>query len=80
MIHRIETALKAHDLLIESQGLASLENWNGCVQTDNRLITAGDVFVCIKGEHFDGHEFISHAIQAGAALIISQEEHNLTHP
>ena len=80
MIHRIEIALKAHDLLIESQGLASLENWCGCVQTDNRLITAGDVFVCIKGEHFDGHEFISHAIQAGAALIISQEEHKLTHP
>jgi UDP-N-acetylmuramoyl-tripeptide--D-alanyl-D-alanine ligase len=33
---------------------------------DSRQIEAGDLFVAIKGEHVDGHKFISTAARAGA--------------
>jgi UDP-N-acetylmuramoyl-tripeptide--D-alanyl-D-alanine ligase len=40
------------------------------VSIDSRTIHAGDVFVAIRGEQFDGHNFISKAVEAGAAVIV----------
>ncbi|MCX6125709.1 MAG: UDP-N-acetylmuramoyl-L-alanyl-D-glutamate--2,6-diaminopimelate ligase, partial [Proteobacteria bacterium] len=37
---------------------------------DSRLIEAGCIFIAIKGGTFDGHDFISDAVRARAALII----------
>ena len=34
---------------------------------DTRTLAAGDLYVAIKGEHFDGHSFLAEAIRAGAA-------------
>jgi UDP-N-acetylmuramoyl-tripeptide--D-alanyl-D-alanine ligase len=34
---------------------------------DTRTLTAGDLYVAIKGDHFDGHSFLAEAIRAGAA-------------
>ncbi len=34
---------------------------------DTRTLTRGDLYVAIKGEHFDGHSFLAEAINAGAA-------------
>ncbi len=41
------------------------------VTTDSRQVTPGCVFVALKGEHFDGNEFVDQARQAGAEYIIS---------
>lgn len=41
------------------------------VSTDSRSIAAGDVFIAIKGESFDGHAFIGSALEQGAAFVIS---------
>lgn len=38
--------------------------------TDNRKLTEGCVYVCIKGANFDGHTCISQAVSAKAALIV----------
>lgn len=38
--------------------------------TDTRKIKSGDTYLAIVGEHFDGHEFIENAIEAGAAAVI----------
>jgi UDP-N-acetylmuramyl-tripeptide synthetase/UDP-N-acetylmuramoyl-tripeptide--D-alanyl-D-alanine ligase len=73
-------ALKAYNLLVDSMGLDLLDNWHGKVQTDNRLLEDGDIFVCVKGEKFDGHRFIPNAIASGAALIVSMEELEDKHP
>lgn len=43
------------------------------VSTDTRKITEGCLFVALKGERFDGHEFIVQAAQAGAAGIIVEK-------
>jgi UDP-N-acetylmuramoyl-tripeptide--D-alanyl-D-alanine ligase len=34
---------------------------------DTRTLQRGDLYVAIKGEHFDGHNFLAEAIAAGAA-------------
>jgi UDP-N-acetylmuramoyl-tripeptide--D-alanyl-D-alanine ligase len=41
---------------------------------DNRLIKKGEYFVPIKGENFDGHDFIGAALEAGAGGIIEEED------
>ncbi len=42
------------------------------VVTDSRAVTPGCVFVAIKGERVDGHDFAAGAYQAGAAVVVSQ--------
>ncbi len=41
------------------------------VKTDSRTVTAGDLFVAIKGEHFDGHDFIPQVLEKGASAVLS---------
>lgn len=43
------------------------------VTTDSRKVVAGCVFVALKGEHFDGNDFVAQAREQGAAYIISGE-------
>jgi UDP-N-acetylmuramoyl-tripeptide--D-alanyl-D-alanine ligase len=40
------------------------------VSTDSRTTKTGDVFVAIRGERFDGHDFITKAIGRGTAVVI----------
>ncbi len=40
------------------------------VSTDSRGIKRGDLFIAIRGAQFDGHNFISRAVDAGAAAIV----------
>ncbi len=46
----------------------------GGISTDSRTTRNGDVFVAIRGEKFDGHDFITKAIGAGAiALVVDKK-------
>ena len=40
------------------------------LSTDSRTVTPGQVFLALKGEHYDGHEFLSAAVKGGAAGVI----------
>ena len=40
------------------------------VTTDSRKVTPGCVFVALKGEHFDGNDYVEQAQRDGAAYII----------
>ncbi|BCK88686.1 UDP-N-acetylmuramoyl-tripeptide--D-alanyl-D-alanine ligase [Sideroxyarcus emersonii] len=40
------------------------------VSTDTRTIQPGDLFIALKGEHFDGAGFVGQALQAGAVAAI----------
>ncbi|MEQ1533837.1 MAG: UDP-N-acetylmuramoyl-tripeptide--D-alanyl-D-alanine ligase [Sideroxydans sp.] len=44
------------------------------VSTDTRSIQAGDLFIALKGENFDGAKFVADALKAGAvAAVVSAE-------
>lgn len=40
--------------------------------TDSRKVGAGDVFVALRGENFDAHDFLSQVAAAGAAAVIAE--------
>jgi UDP-N-acetylmuramoyl-tripeptide--D-alanyl-D-alanine ligase len=40
------------------------------VSTDSRKIVAGDLFVALRGENFDGYEFVPGALQDGAVAAV----------
>jgi UDP-N-acetylmuramoyl-tripeptide--D-alanyl-D-alanine ligase len=46
----------------------------GPVVVDSRQATAGSLFVAIKGEHADGHEYAAAALAAGAALALADRD------
>lgn len=41
---------------------------------DTRKITKGCLFICIKGERFDGHSFAKEALEKGAAAVMIHKE------
>ena len=40
------------------------------VSTDSRAIAAGDLFIALRGERYDAHEFVPQVAAAGAAGAI----------
>src|SRR5215510_7263883 len=53
----------------------------GRVAIDSRTLAPGDCFVAIRGERFDGHDFVSDVVARGAgALIVSREIDDVPSP
>lgn len=42
------------------------------ITDDSRAVTAGSLFVAVKGERVDGHRFVEQAIKAGAVAVVAQ--------
>ncbi|MGI6678521.1 MAG: UDP-N-acetylmuramoyl-tripeptide--D-alanyl-D-alanine ligase [Dehalobacterium sp.] len=49
------------------------------VSTDSRKVKPGDLFLALRGDHFDGHDFIDKAVASGAAAVIAERK-VLTNP
>jgi UDP-N-acetylmuramoyl-tripeptide--D-alanyl-D-alanine ligase len=43
------------------------------ISTDTRTIPSGCLFVAIKGENFDGHDYIKTAFEKGAKAVVSEK-------
>jgi UDP-N-acetylmuramoyl-L-alanyl-D-glutamate--2,6-diaminopimelate ligase len=56
---------------MEQEGVLDIEIVE--VTEDSRLVKDGSLFVAIKGEQSDGHDFIPKALSQGAVGIVSQE-------
>ncbi|NMT64006.1 UDP-N-acetylmuramoyl-tripeptide--D-alanyl-D-alanine ligase [Marinobacter orientalis] len=51
------------------------------VSTDTRKITRGDLFVALRGDNFDGHDYLAVAQRAGAvAAVVDKADPDLTLP
>jgi UDP-N-acetylmuramoyl-tripeptide--D-alanyl-D-alanine ligase len=44
------------------------------VSTDTRSVTAGEAFVALVGERFDGHDHVATALERGASLLITSRD------
>lgn len=44
------------------------------VSTDSRKINAGDLFIALKGERFDAHEFIPSLLNQGIAAVLISDQ------
>lgn len=42
------------------------------IRDDSRLVEEGDLFVAVRGETVDGHDYVETALQAGAAAIVAE--------
>ena len=52
------------------------------INQDSRLVSKGDLFLCIKGSKLDGHQYLKHAAERGAVAAVVQDwpdnNHGLT--
>jgi UDP-N-acetylmuramoyl-tripeptide--D-alanyl-D-alanine ligase len=65
------TLAQAHALLPGSAVHGPAERAFTRVHTDTRSIEPGDLFVALRGERFDGHEFIAQAKARGAVAVLA---------
>lgn len=42
----------------------------GAISTDTRTLRAGETFLALRGENFDGHAYVEAAVKAGAGALI----------
>ena len=56
--------------LARPENLGTIEG----VSIDSRAVTPGQVFVAIKGEKHDGHDYLAQAVSGGANLLIVSRE------
>lgn len=67
-LSRITAALDAQGLLAGTQGV--LPDEVSGIRDDSRMVSLGDVFVAVRGSAMDGHQFLPHAAEQGAAVAI----------
>jgi UDP-N-acetylmuramoyl-L-alanyl-D-glutamate--2,6-diaminopimelate ligase len=57
--------------ILSIRGERNVELKNICI--DSRKVGRGSLFIAVKGEKFDGHDFIEQAIEKGAASIVCED-------
>ena len=50
------------------------------VSSDSRKLAPGELFIALRGEHFDGYEFAVTALQSGAAAVMVNADSYKAHP
>ncbi|WP_419872876.1 UDP-N-acetylmuramoyl-L-alanyl-D-glutamate--2,6-diaminopimelate ligase [Candidatus Pristimantibacillus sp. PTI5] len=68
------------ELLITARLIGDGETELTGIETDSRLITEGQLFICLRGHTVDGHLFAPQAAAAGAAALIAERELDLPVP
>lgn len=69
--------LSLKEICHATEGICNYQNQDlqiSSVTTDTRNITENSLFIALKGEQFDGHDFIEQASEKGAKIIISEKE------
>lgn len=61
-----EVAAVADGRVVAGNGNQRIERWS----IDSRSVAAGEMFVAIRGERFDGHDFARAALERGAAGVV----------
>lgn len=70
-LNEIEKCLDC-EILYKKENINSTELFN--ISTDTRKLLKGDVYLPLRGENFDGHNFISKALENGARGYFTQDK------
>ncbi|MDQ7033021.1 MAG: UDP-N-acetylmuramoyl-tripeptide--D-alanyl-D-alanine ligase [Desulfonauticus sp.] len=65
--------LSLEDIVMATKAIVECDNLKlniRDIKTDSRILEPGDVFVCLEGNRFDGHDFARQAIEKGAIALI----------
>ena len=73
---KVAELLKATDARLVS---GSRENAISGISIDSRTLKRGEAFLAIKGDNFDGHDFIDIAIKKQAGCIIAHSSWLMAH-
>lgn len=67
-----QVELRREEILSATRGDATGPSWESIsgITTDSRAIKRGNLFVALRGESFDAHEFAAQAADAGAAAVV----------
>ncbi|WP_332066030.1 UDP-N-acetylmuramoylalanyl-D-glutamyl-2,6-diaminopimelate--D-alanyl-D-alanine ligase [Bartonella sp. CB189] len=60
---------------VEGFAIGSLPETFMGISIDSRTLVKGDIFFCIKGDRFDGHDFAAQAYAQGAGVIVIAQDH-----
>jgi len=69
--------LQGHEILTATGGIPIQGNISGVfygISTDSRKITQGNLFIPLKGERYDGHDFLAVAEKNGATGLLVQTD------
>lgn len=61
------------ELIMTAAKREDSEHFYRGISTDTRSIRKGELFVALKGENFDGHDFVSKALDKGAAALVLEQ-------
>jgi UDP-N-acetylmuramoyl-tripeptide--D-alanyl-D-alanine ligase len=73
MTGTMTTLARAHELLPGSTLVGDGATSFARVHSDTRSLRAGDLYVALRGERFDGHAFLGQARAAGAVAALAEE-------
>jgi len=67
-----QAQLHRNQVLAVTEGDASGPDWESAsgIVTDSRAVERGNLFVALRGEHFDAHRFAVQAADAGATAVL----------
>ncbi len=71
-LHKILTPNKIRNESIDSTTATG-------VTTDTRILQAGEIFIALEGENFDGHNFAAQAVEKGAVALVVSHQLNLNY-
>lgn len=68
-----KTLLEITKILPTAQVIGSSEKTITDVTADSREVTAGSLFICLKGAHVDGHKYLTQAAKSGAVVALVED-------
>ena len=79
MSQTLAWTLKDVQALLPAASVRAAQPWRPIerVCTDSRQVQAGDCFVALRGERFDGHDHLAQAVAGGAVAVMVDREVDL---
>ena len=74
-VNQITAALTAANLLVDVRG--ELPNTVTSVEDDSRRVTAGGLFIAVRGSERDGHDFLECAAVGRDGRVIKDDDRHL---